>query len=369
MKMEYGNDFSAGEGPSSLEPFMKIKGEQCLGMLPRARGIGGMVSFQAKLEQGLAQRGIRVTYDLERDPCDSVLVVGGTRQIRLLRKLRRKGAPIFQRLDGINWIHRRRRTGVRHFLRAEIANWILSSIRTRWASGIIYQSHFVVDWWEAKYGVTRLPKWVIHNGVDLDHYTPDGPHERPEDHIRVLIVEGSLGGGYELGLTHAITFCERLEASLEKSVELMVVGSVEESTRREAAERTTLRLNWVGRVPGEQIPTLDRSAHLFFAADIHPACPNAVIEALACGLPVVAFDTGALGELVLEGSGQLVAYGGDPWKLERPDFDSLAQAAVAVVRDQPGYRARARAHAEHRLGLDSMIDAYLDALGWLDTLV
>jgi glycosyltransferase involved in cell wall biosynthesis len=368
METTPSHDLSSSERLLDWEPFMKINRKQCLGMLPRARGVGGMVSFQAKLEQGLAQRGIRVTYDVEHDLCDSVLVVGGTRKAGLLRRLRRKGIPILQRLDGINWIHRRRRTGARHFLRAEIANWILSNIRARWASGIIYQSHFVVDWWETKYGVTHVPHRVVHNGVDLDRYTPDGPHERPEDHIRVLMVEGSLAGGYELGLEHAIAFCERLVLHLEQPVELMIVGSAQEHTRREATERTALQLNWAGRVPGELIPAIDRSAHIFFAADIHPACPNAVIEALACGLPVVAFETGALSELVVEGSGQLVAYGGDPWKLERPDFEALARAAAVVVRDQSGYRARARTHAENNLGLDRMIEGYLSALGWLDAL-
>ena len=118
--------------------------------------------------------------------------------------------------------------------------------------------------------------------------------------------------------------------------------------------------------PCREIPELDRSAHLFYAADIHPACPNAVIEALACGLPVVAFDTGSFKELVPDGAGAIVAYGGDPWRLETPDFNALAEAAVAVVADQAGYRRRAREHAENQLDLETMVDGYLKALGWLD---
>lgn len=337
--------------------------QKCLGMLPKAHGVGGMVSFQVKLSEALARRGIAVSYDLERDHCDAVLVVGGSRHINLLRSARQRGIPIYQRLDGINWIHRVRKTGLRHFIRAELANWLLAHIRNRWADGIIYQSRFVVEWWEGKYGPAPAPCSVVHNGVDLDMYSPADGHGRPSDHIRVLMVEGSLGGGYELGLIHGIKFCELLEDRIDQPVELMIAGKADVQTQAKAAHRSKIRLHFVGQVPREEIPSLDRSAHLFFAADIHPACPNAVIEALACGLPVVGFDTGALKELVAEGTGVIVGYGGDPWRLEDPDFNGLAEAAVTVLADQAGYRSRARQHAEQHLGLTKMVDGYLTALG------
>ena len=342
---------------------MLHRNQKHLGMLPKAHGVGGMVSFQAKLEEELARRGIAVTYELESDHYDAVLVVGGTRHLNLLRIMRQKDVPIYQRLDGINWIHRVRRTGWRHFLRAELANRLLTRIRNRWVDGIIYQSHFVVDWWERKYGPAPVPHSVVHNGVDLELYTPKGNHQRPDDHIRVLMVEGSLAGGYELGLEHGIRFSEQLADRVDQPVELMIVGKADEQTQSETSRRSGIPLRWIGLVPREGIPVLDRSAHLFFAADIHPACPNAVIEALACGLPVVGFDTGALKELVVEGTGEIVAYGSDPWKLEEPDFAALADAAVAAVSDQVGYRSRARAHAEKNLGLAKMTDGYLHALG------
>ncbi len=107
---------------------------------------------------------------------------------------------------------------------------------------------------------------------------------------------------------------------------------------------------------------MDRSAHLLFSADLNPACPNSVIEALACGLPVVAFDTGAMNELVLGDSGRLVPYGGDPWKLDQPDIPALAAAAAQVLHDRPRFSAAARAQAEKALGLDQMMDGYLKAL-------
>jgi len=101
---------------------------------------------------------------------------------------------------------------------------------------------------------------------------------------------------------------------------------------------------------------------LLFAADINAACPNSTIEALACGLPVVAFDTGALHELVSGDAGRVVAYGGNPWLLEPADVPGLARAANEVLVDQPRFRQGARRRAEEAFGLDTMVEGYLTCL-------
>jgi glycosyltransferase involved in cell wall biosynthesis len=82
-------------------------------------------------------------------------------------------------------------------------------------------------------------------------------------------------------------------------------------------------------------------------------------------LPVAAFDTGALKELVGDEAGAIVPYGGESWQLDPPDFASLAQAAVSVLEDQERYRAGARSYAEAHLDLDKMVDGYLEAFGWM----
>ena len=262
-------------------------------IVPQVSGVGGMVSFQAKIVKALGERGISLSFDLNDEPYDGVLVVGGTRKVAALWRARRRGVPVIQRLDGMNWIHRRRRTGFRHYLRSESANALLSFIRRRIATGVVYQSKFVLDWWERVYKPTATAHWVVHNGVDLDRYSPDGPHDRPSDRYRMLIVEGRLGGGYELGLEHAVTLAAEIAKRASLPIELMVAGLVPSSVREWAQRTAGIALLWPGLVPADQIPAVDRSAHLLFAADIHPACPNAVIEALACGLPIAGFDTGA----------------------------------------------------------------------------
>jgi glycosyltransferase involved in cell wall biosynthesis len=321
-----------------------------------------MASFQSKLAKGLSARGIEVVYRLNETPYAAVLVIGGMRDLLGLWRARRQGIPVVQRLNGMNWLHHLRRTGIRHYLRAEYGNAILALIRSQIAEQIVYQSEFARRWWERERGPSPVATQVIYNGVDLQRYTPAGPHNRPEHQWRVLLVEGRLAGGYEIGLETAVELVNRLQPICSRPVELVIAGAVEASIQTYWRQQTDVPLHFLGQISPERIPEVDRSAHLLFSGDIHAACPNSVVEALACGLPVVAFDTGALPELVSGNAGRIVPYGGDPWKLDPPDLEALTGAANQILREQNTYRPAARARAETTLGLDLMVDAYLEVL-------
>ena len=338
-------------------------------LTPKVSGVGGMVSFRRRLATGLARRGVDLGDDLEDGRYDAVLVIGGTRQLAGLWRARRRGARIVQRLDGMNWLHRLRRTGLRHYLRAEYGNWLLSFIRSRLAEGVVYQSEFARGWWERVYGRTLVPWRVIYNGVDLSVYSPTGPGQPPVDRWRILLVEGSLMGGYELGLEAAVDLAGEISqlgnyahSLLMNRVELMVVGRVSPETRLRWEQRASVPIVWADLQPPERIPEIDRSAHLLYSADLNAACPNSVIEALACGLPVLSFDTGALPELVVGDAGRVVPYGGDPWRLERPDISALGEAALEILGDQARFRRAARSRAEGAFGLDDVVQRYMDVL-------
>jgi glycosyltransferase involved in cell wall biosynthesis len=329
-------------------------------IIPKATNTGGVTSFQAKLAAGLATRGIQTCTNLAERPYEAVLLTGGTRDLAGLWRARRGGIRIVQRLDGINWLHRRLRTGARHFLRAEYGNRLLVMLRSRFATHIIYQSEFVHGWWRECFGKERVPSFVIYNGVDLSVFNPGGLHERSTERFRLLLVEGSLQGGYEAGLETALELAELLAEAYP--IELVVAGRISQELKSNFKTRNRVPIDWAGLLPHTQIPILDRSAHLLISADLNAACPNSVIEALACGLPVVGFATGALSELVTGDSGRVVPYGGDPWKLDRPDFPALAQAAAEIIQDQRRFRMSARQRAVEAFGLDKMVDRYLDVL-------
>lgn len=316
-----------------------------------------MASFRLKFERGLQTRGIGVTYDLN-DSYDALLVIAGTRRLLDLERIRRRGIRIVQRLDGINWVQRVKWSGIKYTVRAEYGNWILALIRKRFADRVVYQSEFVRQWWERKYGIAAARATVVVNGADLATYAPNDAERPPADVYRMLLLEGSLARGLNSGLFHAVRVAEKMAQNYP--MEIVVAGATDAATRRRL--RSAVPIRFLGTVARSEIPTLARSSHLMYCAEVNPPCPNSVIEALACGLPVIGFDSGSLTELVADGAGVVVPYGANAWKLEMPNVEALAAQAGQALEKQSQFRAAARRRAEALFGLDKMVEAYLKVL-------
>ena len=338
-----------------------MKQQICL--VPKLDGLGGMVSFQAKLIQGLVARKIPYSFDIKDPKNKVILVIGGTRKLWKLWRAKKRGTTIIQRLDGMNWMHKVEKTPIGAFLRAEINNHILAFIRHHLADHIVYQSEFSHDWWVQEYSETKATYSIVYNGVDLNTYSPAGPETPPEEHIRILLVEGHLSGANARGLETALKLAMHIKKETNHTVELMVVADVSDEVKAAAHSSVPdLWITWRGIVPRAAIPEIDRSAHLLFSTDINAACPNSVIEALACGLPVLAYNTGALSELVQKDAGRVVPYGSDYWQLENPIIPPLTSAAIEILTDNPSFRQHARKLAQYKFDLNAMVESYLNAL-------
>jgi len=159
-------------------------------LIPQKLGLGGPASFQARLTSGLTRMGIEVTHDPLDPAVSAILVNGGTKDLALLYQAKRRGVRIVQRLNGMNWIHRKRFTGIRHFVRAEWGNWVLGQIRNHLADAIVYQSQFSQRWWNDARGEIAAAGTVIYNGVDLSAFTPRGLNRR----LRTVTLYLSLRG-------------------------------------------------------------------------------------------------------------------------------------------------------------------------------
>lgn len=333
-----------------------------IGIIPGVKGLGGPASFHEKFVSGITRRGHKITYDLTQSDLDAVLVIAGSKHLKLLSDIKRRRIPIIQRLDGMNWVHRVKNTGLKHYLRSEINNWILKTIRNILATRIVYQSRFSLSWWEEKYGGVEKPTEIIYNGVDLERYAP--PREIPtiSNGIQVLLVEGHLKNGLEQGLFNAVKALQDWRSHLGLPIMLSAAGDIPDDIQKRVEVKLPGRFKWLGILPRQSIIREMQRSHTFFSVEMNPACPNSVIEALACGLPVIGWENGAISELVDSTCAAVIPYGGDVWKGEPASVEGFTERANDLVDNLAEYRQNARHRAETYFSLDNMIDKYLQVI-------
>lgn len=317
---------------------------------PHPPGSGGPGSFQSRFELALKAIGWNIVYAKDNITPDVVMVVGGTQKLAWLYRMKRRGIPIIHRLDGINWLHRVQRVSWKKWLMNEARNWMTRFIWKNLADVIIYQSNFVKEWW-AENGQTTAKEYVINNGVDLNVFAPRSG--KAASSINLLCLEGHLDySPYAIDLMNALS----IRLSEEKILDgIIVYGGFQDISQQYILVG---KINYRGKLARNELPKAYKNA-IYLSLDVNAACPNTVSEALASGIPVVGFATGALPELVTENSGIVVPYGSDPWQLGFPDVDALVAAIRKIKSNWQQYSEGARAVAVERYDLNKITEKYL----------
>lgn len=90
-----------------------------------------------------------------------------------------------------------------------------------------------------------------------------------------------------------------IEAIQGLDVELLVVGNGSLGTcLREQTAEHRLPVQFLGNVPNRQLPNILNSASIFVMPSLLEGHPKALIEAMACGLPVIGTDVSGIRELI-----------------------------------------------------------------------
>lgn len=144
---------------------------------------------------------------------------------------------------------------------------------------------------------------------------------------------------------------ENLAQQIDRRALLLCVG--EELPDRVVGNAT---LRFVRPVaPPERLVPYYRAADVYLHAAKAETFPNTVVEALACGTPVIGTAVGGVPEQIEEGTtGHLVPPG---------DWESMAAVALALAQDETRLGAMGNAAAEHarrNLDFERTIDAYVD---------
>lgn len=180
---------------------------------------------------------------------------------------------------------------------------------------------------------------TLWNGVDVERFTPQGPvaaPDGPDDHPRVAHIGRLDPIKRHVDLLEAFRGVQR--AVPGASLTLVGDGPLRPEIERACAGTPGVRL--VPRV--HDVAAFLRGIDVLVLCSEMEAAPCVVLEALACGRPVVATDVGGVRELLSAADG--------PCGLLVPARDPVALAAVLVEllespgrRDDLGRRGRRRA--------------------------
>jgi len=154
-----------------------------------------------------------------------------------------------------------------------------------------------------KLGVSDDRLVIIPNGIDRDYF-----HSRDKRTCRKelgLPVDGRLlvtvaHLGHRKGHHEVI----RALAGLPDDVRLVIVGGPAQGGTPEMLRAVAMevgvedRLILPGHQPYEKVPIYFSAADASVLASYREGCPNAVLESLACGTPVVASDVGAVRDIL-----------------------------------------------------------------------
>ncbi|MDP3957380.1 MAG: glycosyltransferase family 4 protein [bacterium] len=182
---------------------------------------------------------------------------------------------------------------------------------------------------------------VIYNGVSVDDFFPD---ISKQPHDKFVITLGATRITARKGIAYLIRVVAKLAPKYPK-IFLEVMGSGNDRERLEGIVRELHLENnvrFLGRIPREQTFSYYQKAHLFVLPSLNEGMSNAMLEALASGLPIVTTETGGAKELVEEGvNGCMV---------KMKDADDLAEKLELFMSDEAlrvrfGQASRKRAEA------------------------
>lgn len=186
-------------------------------------------------------------------------------------------------------------------------------------------------------GVPEAKRLFIPNGVDTDRFAPATADERLRLRQQLEIGEG-LTAVYtgrlvpEKRVEHLIeVWPEVRQAHPHAHLLILGDGPSEDTLQQQAGEG----VRFLGRLD-DIVPYL-QAADLFVLPSATEGLSNSLLEAMACGLPVVATDVGGAPDVVTKAQSGLLVPAEDPTALQNAILTALSNIEL---RQQMGHQAR-----------------------------
>jgi glycosyltransferase involved in cell wall biosynthesis len=228
------------------------------------------------------------------------------------------------------------------------------------ASHVFWQSEFCRRCADRFLGARAGGGEVLFNAVDTERFRPA---EAAETSRRArpftLLLTGKIGASTAYRLTSSI---EGLSVARRGGIDavLTIAGAIAPAAEAEARALIdqlglAAAVRFTGAYSGQQAPDIYRSADAYLMIKQNDPCPNVVIEALACGLPVLYSASGGVPELVGQEAGVGLPIEESFEHVIVPEAAAIADGLAHLVADRDAMAAAARRRAVEKFGLPGWI--------------
>lgn len=167
----------------------------------------------------------------------------------------------------------------------------------------------------ARLGVPRAKIKVVPCGVDTGQFSPDGPAAKRGAGVRLLAAEPLTEPDSLAIAVHALAEIPEAELVIMGGPEKAALGknkAYKDLMRLAKTLRVANRLVFTGRIPETDLPALLRSADVLVSTAPYEPVGLMMLQAMACGTPVVAPATGATQDAIVDATTGLLLPPGVP---------------------------------------------------------
>jgi len=266
---------------------------------------GGGNQFMMALRRALKHQGVRVAINRMSEDVDVHLCNSAWFDISLFQQaIKKRRVRMLHRIDGPISLYRGADAGEDDQVYA---------LNRQFATATIYQSGWCFQR-SLALGFEPVRSLVIHNGVDGEIFYPSG-RLTLKSNRKVRLVATAWSDNPRKGKSVYRWLDEHLDFD---RFDMTFVGRIDASFRN------------IRHIPPQTSPNLAhilREQDIYLTASENDPCSNALLEALACGLPALYFESG--------GHGELTGFGGLPFNSP----EHLLVQLERVVDHYEGFRA------------------------------
>ena len=228
---------------------------------------------------------------------------------------------------------------------------------------IIYQSHFSKEICD-KYLYNRSYNFsIISNGTDLELFKPY--EYSSNERLKIILVAKYYPKHLDLALSVFKQILKHVNA------DMTIVGPMRNDSEgvKDYVEQSSIlnheksNVSFKSFVKSDELPKLLSSHDIFLHVKVGDWCPNAVIEAMSCGLPVVCPSWGGTKEIIGNAG---ISVDGPEWGVDKELIKGMGEAVLKISQDLHSYKKYARQHALENYSINDVSSKYLKLLNLID---